>query len=168
MFIKLVVIALVLCLFLLKSSSLVEAFVICPPRDAISPCTCSEYSAKTNTTTLYCNAMNLIDSQASAILDAYLTTPNVSPVGVLYLSGNSQLARIPVQVKYFTTPAIAYLYSNSFTSIESGAFNFADDANPLLGLSLQQNELMTIAPGAFKGFHFSFLFLFSFMSFALL
>ena len=139
----------VLSFFLLQLSLLVDAVVVCPPVEAISPCTCSEYYYTTTTTTLNCAGQNLIDSQVSAILDAYLKTPNVSPVGYLNLSFNL-LTRVPVQVKSFTQLQYAFLYDNSISSIESGAFN-APDAYPLSNLWLDGNQLTTIAPGAFKG-----------------
>ena len=108
----------------------------------------------TTTTTLNCQSLNLTDSQASDILDAYLSTPDVSPVGVLYLNGNRLLTHIPIQINSFTPLSEAFLSYNSFTSIESGLFNLKDAANPLASLYLNSNQLTTIAPGAFKGIHF--------------
>ena len=137
----------VCCFFLPKSSLLVDA-AVCPSANVILPCTCSQYT--TNTTQLDCNSLNLIDSQASEILDAYLSSPGVSPVGQLYLSNNN-LTRVPVQVKSFTQLEYAILDYNSITSIESGAFNASDAANPLRYLFLDGNQLTKIAPGAFKG-----------------
>ena len=139
--------------FSLQLSVRVEAVVVCPPADVISPCTCRRYSTRTNSTYLNCgSSRNLADSQVNDILDAYLATPNVSPVGRLQLSNNALLTRIPVQVKYFTQLEYADIYFNSIASIESGAFNNADDSNPLWDLRLEFNQLVTIAPGAFKGF----------------
>ena len=146
----------VCCFFLPKSSVLVDA-AVCPSANVILPCTCSQYT--TNTTTLNCNSLNLIDSQASEILDAYLSSPGVSPVGQLYLSNNRLLTRVPVQVKSFNQLRLAYLYSNAITSIESSAFNASDAANPLQYLELYGNQLTTIEPGAFKGFHLIIFFL---------
>ena len=136
----------------LKSSVEVEAAVLCPPVEAISPCLC--YQNTTTTTTLNCQSLNLTDSQASDILDAYLSTPDVSPVGVLYLNGIRLLTHIPIQINSFTPLSEAFLSYNSFTSIESGLFNLKDAANPLASLYLNSNQLTTIAPGAFKGIHF--------------
>ena len=140
--------AFVICCFSLHLSLLADADVICPPANVISPCTCSEYTK--NTTQLDCGSHGLIDSQASDSLDAYLSSPGVSPVGYLQLS-DSNLTRVPVQVKSFTQLEFAFLISNFITSIESGAFNASDAANPLKDLSLDGNQLTKIAPGAFKG-----------------
>ena len=147
--------AFVVCCFSLHLSLLADADVICPPTNVISPCTCSEYT--TNTTTLNCYSHGLIDSQASDILDAYLSSPGVSPVVVLTLAFNF-LSRVPDQVKSFTQLQNAYLNSNAITSIESGAFNASNAANPLKELSLSYNQLTTIAPGAFKGSNFVYFF----------
>ena len=70
--------AFVVFLSFLQSSVLVEAATVCPPANAISPCACSQWTP--TTTYLNCQSRVLTDSQASAILDAYLRTPNVSPV----------------------------------------------------------------------------------------
>ena len=148
----------VCCFFLPKSSLLVDADFVCPPANVIYPCTCDGWAA--TTTKLYCaSASNLTDSQVSDILDAYLSSPGVSPVGYLYLSNNRLLTRVPVQVKSFTQLEEAYLYDNSITSIESGAFSAPDDANPLYLLELYGNQLTTIEPGAFKGVHLIIFFL---------
>ena len=148
------VVACFVCLFFLKSLVLVDAFYICPPANAISPCVCGRGYYET-TTSVDCISKHLTDSQASAILDAYLATPNVSPVGGIDLY-NNLLTRVPVQVKSFTQLQFVNFDDNSITSIESGAFNLADAANPLSFLDLGFNQLTTIAPGAFKGFHFPF------------
>ena len=148
-------ISLVVSLSLLKSSLLVEAFVICPPPETISPFDCTEFGTS-NTTSLDCYYKELTDSQVSDILDAYLATPNVSPVGQLRMGSNTLLTRIPVQMKSFTQLVVAAITVNPITSIESGAFNFADDTNPLKTLSFSSDQVTTIEPGAFKGFHFIF------------
>ena len=148
----------VCCSLLLQSSLLVDA-TVCPPVEAILPCICSQWTP--TTTYLFCNSRGLIDSQVSDILDAYLNTPNVSQVGDLRL-GINNLTRVPVQVKSFNQLQNAYLFDNSITSIESGAFNASDAANPLKYLSLIENQLTTIAPGAFKGSNFVYFFPLSF------
>ena len=145
------VVALV-CFSLKQQLSVLVDAAVCPPASAISPCDCGQSQFNTNTTYLFCNSRNLTDSQVSAILDAYLNTPNVSPVRQLELQYN-RLTRVPDQMKSFTQLEYAYLFSNSITSIESGAFNLADDVNPLQYLHLDFNQLTTIAPGAFKGFY---------------
>ena len=138
------------CLSLLQLSIQVEAAVICPSDSVISPCACSQYT--TSTSTLDCAGKNVNDSQASDILDAYLTIPGVSPVGDIELYYNPLLTHIPVQVKSFTQLVMVNLSPNSLTTIESDAFNLSDAANPLRYLDLSSNQLATIAPGAFRGF----------------
>ena len=135
---------------LLTSLSLANADVVCPPEAAYAPCGCSEYSEKPDTIYLNCYNRNLGDSKMSDILDAFLTTPGISPVGLLDLMSN-RLTRVPTQMKFFNQLDYVYLNNNDITSIESGAFNFPDAANPILDLDLQNNQLTTIAPGAFKG-----------------
>ena len=139
--------AFVVCLSVLQTKQ-VEAANVCPPVNVISPCTCIQQTA--TTTYLNCASNNLNNSQVSDILDAYLATADVSPVSYLGLY-NNLLTRVPVQIEFFTQLIEATFYSNSISSIESGAFNLADDANPLQYLSLHGNQMTTIAPGAFKG-----------------
>ena len=129
----------------------VDAAVICPPIEAISPCACIQQLPATITyLDSYSNYLN--DSQASDILDAYLATPNVSPEGRLELMYN-QLTRVPVQMKSFTQLEYASLHQNLITLIESGTFSAPDDDYPLWYFDLSYNKLTTIAPGASKGFY---------------
>ena len=148
-------ISLMLMLLLLPSSSyssFVEAAVVCPPSTAYTPCICKEYSNKPGTIELNCSGGNLNNTQMSDILDAFLvTTPGISPVASLSLQVN-QLTRVPSQIiKLFNHLVDVWLNSNAITSIESGTFNFTDAANPVQYLVLYENQLTTIAPGAFKG-----------------
>ena len=119
---------------------------ICPPVDAYAPCDCMDYNPGIY---LLCFNRNLTDSKVSAILDAFLTTPGVSPVDYLDLSGNL-LTRVPNQIKSFTHLGVVHLKKNAITSIESGDFDFQSTVNPLQNLILENNQITTIAPGAFK------------------
>ena len=113
---------LMMTMILLLSSSLllvVKAAVICPPAADYAPCDCEE---RNGTITLTCDMRNLNDSQVSDILDAFLTTPGVSPVGDLNLYQN-RLTRVPTQIKFFDQLKRVTLQENSITSVESGAFN---------------------------------------------
>ena len=139
-----------LLLMIPSSSSLVNADVICPPAADYAPCLCGENRGRPGTVYLYCYNQNLTDSQMSGILDAFLTTPGVSPLGYLSMWQN-QLTRVPTQIKSFNQLDAVYIYENSIASIGSGAFNFPDAANPVRDLSLYYNQLTTIAPGAFRG-----------------
>ena len=134
-------------MLILLLPSLVNADVTCPPAAAYEPCDCSEASSKPGTVILTCD--NLNDSKVSDILDAFLTTPGVSPLGDLNLS-NNQLTRVPSQIKLFDKLEWVDLLINSITSIESGAFNFPNAANPIRYLHLDDNQLTTIASGTFS------------------
>ena len=138
---------------LFKSSVQVKlAAVVCPPAADYAPCNCTEFLPnKPGTIYLGCWGNQLNDSQVSDILDVFLKTPGVSPVGRSDLQFIQQLTRVPSQIKSFPQLNWVDLSTNGITSIESGAFNFTDAANPLKMLYLQYNQMTTIAPGAFKG-----------------
>ena len=72
-----------------------ESAVVCPPEADISPSNCGEdLTNKPNTILLNCYAQNLNDSRWSDILDIFLATPGISPLGWLNLMLN-QLSRDP-------------------------------------------------------------------------
>ena len=126
-------------LLLLPSSSLVNADVVCPPGTTYNPfCNCIEYSLKRGTIELYCYGF-LVDSQVSDILDAFLTTSGVSPVGSLSL-GLNRLTRVPTQIQLFTQLVDVFLGNNFITSIGSGTFNFPNSSDPIQLLELQNNH----------------------------
>jgi Leucine-rich repeat (LRR) protein len=138
------------CCSLLLSSSLAEAAVTCPPIEFYSPCECTEWTG-TGTIRLSCFARNLTDSKATEILQVFLTTPEVSPVGILKLDRNL-LTRIPDEIHQFPQLVRVQLDSNNITSIDTaGTFKFTSTA-PLQLLMLYNTQLTTIAPGAFQGF----------------
>ena len=119
--------------------------------NSISPSSCSQYT--TTTTYLNCQSRVMTDSQVSDILNTYLII--LWTLVLLLQLSNNLLTPVPVQMQFFTQLECAFLYSNLFTSIKSGLFNASADASyPLAGFSLPVNHLMTIAPDAFKGFHF--------------
>ena len=125
----------------------------CPPDNVILPCTCSDMIGSSVHVTLNCAGKGLTDSRASEILQFFLTTPNVSPLGRLDMNNNPLLTRIPSEIKLFTQLGnFVQLNDNSITSIESDAFQFLDEANPIQNFYLNSNKLTTIVPGAFKGF----------------
>jgi hypothetical protein len=127
-----------------------EAAIVCPPLNTISPCKCEEYSGKPGTIQLDCYNQNVNDSMANQILDFFLTTPGVSPIGYLTL-GLNRLTFVPSQIRFFSQLVEIHLFGNLITSIESGAFDFTNVANFIPVLELYTNKLTTIAPGAFKG-----------------
>ena len=78
----------------------------------------------------------------SDILDAFLTTPGVSPVAFLSLEYGKLLTRVPSEVRLFNQLDWVFLSDNNITSIDSGAFNFPDAANPLGNLDLAYNKIL--------------------------
>jgi Leucine-rich repeat (LRR) protein len=84
---------------------------------------------------------------ASDILDAFLNTPGVSPLGGVDFSA-SQLTRIPHQIKYFSQLNYLNLAFNSLQSIETD--DFSGTQKTLKNLWFQNNQIDTIAPFAFK------------------
>ena len=138
-------------LSLMSSPLMVEGAVVCPSAADYAPCECSEYSYQPGTIFLGCSSKQLTDSRASEILDAFLTTPGVSPLVYLDLQ-YSQLTRVLSQIKSFPQLERVYIVFNSITSVDyNKAFNFTEGAYPLDGLTLHVNQLTTIAPGSFKG-----------------
>jgi hypothetical protein len=97
---------------LMLTSVQVEAFVVCPPSAAYTPCSCSESSSVTNYISLNCNNWGLDDSRMSEILTSFLTTSGVSPVTSLYLNYNYKLTYVPREIKFFTQATGVELYNN--------------------------------------------------------
>ena len=139
----------IVCFLLLSSSlhQLVQAAVVCPPKDAFQPCYCFEYIGKPDTITLDCLQKNLTDSRIGEILIVFLTTADISPVAQIDLTSN-QLTRVPIQIRSFSELEDVFLDDNPITSIESGDFNTTRH-NPSISIG---SQLTTIAPGSFKGF----------------
>ena len=135
-------------LFLLLTVA-VEADVVCPAPDAYAPCRCTE-DLPTNVggIKLNCFDRNLSGLNASDILDAFLTTPDISPLSTLDLSFN-QLISIPSQIRSFPHLQSVYIIHNSIESIAFGDFNITGRDTTL---NFFNNQLTTIAPGAFAGF----------------
>ena len=122
--------------------------VICPPPEAYAPCYCGPtISSKPNVIQLGCDA-NLTDSKLNDILDAFLSTPDISTLITLDLRNNQLMTRVPSQVKLFNHLLFTDLYKNAITSIESGTFKFNDKGWHLV---LASNQLTTFPPGAFIG-----------------
>ena len=147
------------CICLLVSFSLLpagEAAVVCPPLTSYAPCNCREYTPsqfrpqKPGKITLNCQYFVLSDSRVSQILDTFLTTPGVSALVELELTGN-QLSKVPDQIVLFPELTDVFLSQNEIASIGPSSFIF-NETYPLSLLTLGQNDgLSTIAPGAFQG-----------------
>ena len=133
----------------------VKGLVVCPRLAAYSPCICAENGGNPGTIFLLCSNRNLTDSTASHILDAFLTSPNVSPISIIELSSNPEMTRVPDQIRHFPLLTGINLDFNNISAIETETFNFTDVT--LQFLNLANIQLKSIAPGAFQGkFVFSF------------
>ena len=81
------------------------------------------HNQEDDTAFLFCEERNLDDDKASKILDAFLNTPGVNPLGIVLFSAN-QLTRIPDQLRYFNKLSNVELNNNRISSIEPGTFVF--------------------------------------------
>lgn len=118
----------------------------CPPAASVSPCVCRDNNDGV-TVFLNCYNQNLDDTKISQILNSFLSTSGVSPLGRLDLFFN-KLTKVPVEIPQFPQLDLVYLYRNSIDSVKSGAFNFA---KTLVRLDLYDNQITAIEPGAFQG-----------------
>ena len=124
---------------------------VCPPADKLEPCKCHVFdrgdTKKGGTLWFDCTELYLGDEKISQVLDAFISTPGVSPLRELYLYKNN-LTRIPDQVRHFTELDRVDLGSNEIKTIEKGSLNFTRT----LGLfTLNDNKMITIESGAFDG-----------------
>lgn len=143
------------------SSIVAAAEVICPPKEAYEPyCSCYGYQDSITSAayiSLNCMYQYLGDDKVSDILDAFLLrTPPVSPVWTVSLEGN-RLTRVPAQIPLFPQLRTVALYGNDIKSLEKGAF-YLSYSNPASQhsyfVTFGDNQLRTIAPGAFQGMIF--------------
>ena len=136
------------CAGLLINIARVEAAVICPPADTYAPCACQidPYGDGTSIR-LNCNNQQLDDSQTSDMLDAFLTTPGISPLSWFNYPSN-RLTKVPIQLPFFPLLDFVDLGRSSISSVPYGAFNFSKTLNILY---LNENGLDSIEPGAFQG-----------------
>ena len=118
----------------------------CPPAASVSPCVCRDNNDGV-TVFLNCYNQNLDDTKISQILNSFLSTSGVSPLGRLDLFFN-KLTKVPAEIPQFPQLDLVYLYRNSIDSVKSGAFNFA---KTLVRLDLYDNQITAIEPGAFQG-----------------
>ena len=95
--------------------------VIFPDKKSIAPCTITKSESDPSLTRLDCGKKGLDDDIISRILDAYLNTPGVNPLGELSL-WNNHLTRVPHQLPYFNQLTLVDLDSNDISSIPPGTF----------------------------------------------
>lgn len=149
---KLVIIAFA-CLLLCVPSLLVQivdAAATCPASNVVSPCSCS--SLGTDRVSLDCYNKGLTDARIDLILEVFAKDPTMGPLGSIDLGLNSLLTRVPSLIQTFTELGSNVLfYQTGITSIDSGAFNFLNNSNPIQNLFFYQSIITTIAPNAFKG-----------------
>jgi len=142
-------------LLVLSPSLPVVDAATCPNAQAVSPCTCSPMNTNTNLLHLDCASKSLNDVRIDGILLLFQQNPDAQ-LGQLDLNNNPLLTRVPSAIKTFTQLGNnVQLQQNSITSIESDAFQFLDEANPLRDFYLNSNKLTTIAPRAFNGLNFT-------------
>lgn len=128
----------------------IECAVVCPSASDYSPCACKESAREAGLIAISCPRLNLDDSTASKILDSFVNTAGVSPVGFVDFTTN-QLTRIPTQIRMFAQLLGGTFEDNNISSIDYGAFDFRSPTAVMQTLVLAYNNLKTIAPGAFQG-----------------
>ena len=117
--------------------------LVCP--STTSPCVCIEYLV--DTIYLNCGSASLSDTQASTVLNAYLTA-GISPLGYIYMA-NNQLTKVPDQVQQFPRLVGVELPGNKIATLPSSS-TFNMNAK-FARISLPMNNLTSIAAGAFQG-----------------
>jgi len=141
----------------------VESAVVCPPLTVYAPyCECQECDHnqfdycedESNLGTIYldCYSSNLVldDAKAAKILDAFINTPGVSPLGWVEMRA-SDLTRVPDQIRLLSRLFRIDLIRTEIQSIETGAFNAANSSNYRIYMDF--SKITTIAPGAFSGYY---------------
>lgn len=134
------------CLMVFAPSFLVVGAPTCPNPELITPCYCSTHN--TNFLYLNCASQSLSDNRINAIIQ-YFPKEALGQVN-LY---NNPLTRVPAPLKECThLGSLVDISRTGITSIQSGAFQFLDNTNPLNNLNLNSNSgLTTISPNAFNG-----------------
>lgn len=100
-----------------------------------------------------CHSAELNDVDVDFLLSSFsLDSSDIPQLRHLSLK-NNRLTRIPEQLKLFNRLNRVILSHNGIQTIPFGAFNFT--ATPLEYLSLANNLLIDIEPGAFQGKHFT-------------
>ena len=105
-----------------NNSAVNSSSFLCPKKENVSPCLCM-HNEEDDTAFLFCEERNLNDDKASKILDAFVNTPGVSPLGMVLFSSN-HLTRIPDQLRLFNKLSNVELNNNRIGSIDPGTFVF--------------------------------------------
>ena len=128
--------------------------IVCPAPEDYAPCTCNNNTLTNNPGTIYLDcfnkpSLNLTDARASEILNAFLTTPGVTPLGAIDM-WNNLLTVVPSQIPLFPEVNYVDVGQNVIPLIKTGAFNFV---KTLTFLYISDCQLNTIEPGAFGGIY---------------
>ena len=128
---------------------------MCPKASDYQPCACDKIIAgiNPNTLRLSCGSKNLTDSRLSDILDAFVSSPEISLLSHLNLADN-QLTRIPNQVKLLDRLYVIHLENNLIRTIRSGDFKSTrqgSSSQDRLNVYLSDNRINEIEPNAFQG-----------------
>lgn len=128
-----------------------NAEFICPTdtylsmESSVSSCNCFNNEGEDESLINFsCHSVDLNDFDAGFILDSF----GINQLKHLSLK-NNRLTRVPDQVKLFSRLNRVILSHNGIQILPSGAFNFTE--TPLEYLSLANNLLQDIQPGAFQG-----------------
>jgi hypothetical protein len=116
----------------------------------IAPCVCHSNGSPKGTVVIDCTNSKSTNAHIETVLDHFLTTPGLGPVGAVALGG-SQLTSIPTQIAKFDKLSMVSLLDNNIKIIPTGAFNFSSSQNSQFMISLKGNQLASIEPGAFDG-----------------
>lgn len=129
-----------------------DAMGVCPPEADFYPCACNPFpdgdDKNFGTLWLYCDSQQLDDTNASLILNAFISTPLrfVSPLREVYMRNNS-LTRVPPELRLFGQLNRVALGHNQIRFVHSTSFNMTQST--LTRLSLKGNAISRIEPGAF-------------------
>ena len=123
-----------------------RCLVVCPPGQAISPCSCRETKEPLSMgLQANCQSLQIDDSEMSKILEEFLL-PGVRPLIELDAGGYS-LTKIPRQISKFTQIEKVVLEKNGIGSIPSGAF--ISQTAEGINLHLNSNQIAAIHSDAF-------------------
>ena len=120
----------------------------CPNPKSIAPCVCNNIGSPKGTVVVDCTGTNSTDAHTETVLNLFLTTPGLGPVGAVALVG---LTSIPTQISKFDKLSMVSLLDNNIQTIPTGAFNFSSSQNSQFMISLKGNQLTSVQPGAFDG-----------------
>jgi len=93
------------------------------------------------------------DETVERIID-WLLLSSANTLEEMTITYMNQVTRVPYKMSSFKALERVSLGSNNISTIKSGAFSFSA---PVSSLGIQENGIMEIEPGAFRGIHNNFL-----------